>query len=140
MMSHPLLSGRLAPARATRSFLLGAHYFGAHDPISFWAAFRPEDMQGHFKQIRADGFDTILLVLPWHALFADLKSDRMDRFYADRLQRLLAAADAANLRVVSRLFYNQSPDKPAPDTHERQYALLLRQNPPWITGQAMAMA
>lgn len=108
------------------SFSRGVHYFGSHDPVSFMDAFRPEEVQADFQAIRRDGFDTVCLLLPWHALFPDAASPELDPWHARRLDHLLSEAGRAGLRVHGRLFYAYSSDVTAEVSHhERQLAFLL---------------
>jgi len=120
------LLGLRTGVKAPVSFSRGVHYFGSHDPVSFLDAFRPEEVRADFQAIRGDGFDTVCLLLPWHALFPDAASPELDPWHAQRLDHLLSEAGRAGLRVHGRLFYAYSSDVTAEVSHhERQLAFLL---------------
>jgi len=103
----------------------GVHFFSAHDPISFLDAYRPEDLRTEFQCIRDDGFDTVCLLLPWHALFEHPDQFDLHPWYLERLLTLMDQAGHAGLKVKGRLFYAHSPVATQEAIrHDRQYALL----------------
>lgn len=103
----------------------GVHFFGAHDPISYLDAYQPEDLPTQFQDIREDGFDTVCLLLPWHALFEHADEGDLHPWYLQRLLTLMDRAGQAGLKVIGRLFYAHSPVATLEGLrHERQYALL----------------
>lgn len=104
---------------------LGVHYFGSHDPISFWDGMRVEDLPRHFDQIVSDGFDTVNLLIPWHAFFPTSGKGEVSDWYGGRLIQLLAVARSHKLAIHGRLFYSHSPTTTREAIeHHRQYALL----------------
>lgn len=120
------LFGQAPKAAGSTAFSRGVHYFGAHDPVSFLDAFRAEDVRADFRAIRADGFDTVCLLLPWHALFPEAASPALDPWHAARLDVLLSEAKRAGLKVHGRLFYAYSSDVTTEMSHhERQLAFLM---------------
>ncbi len=117
VQSHPLA--------VTSRLSVGIHYFGAHDPISFWDGLRIEDVPQHFAQIRADGFNTINLLIPWHAFFNVSGQGFVDPWYGQRLIALLNIAFEHGLSVHGRIFYAYSPTVTSEAIeYRRQYALL----------------
>jgi hypothetical protein len=114
-----------AVVTVTPRFCLGIHYFGAHDPISFWDGLRIEDVPKHFAQIRDDGFNTINLLIPWHAFFAVSGQGFVDAWYGQKLIALLKHASEYGLSVNGRIFYAYSPTVTSEAIeYRRQYALL----------------
>lgn len=121
----------------------GVHFFGAHDPISYLEAYRPEDLPEQFQAIREDGFDTVCLLLPWHALFENPDSEEAHPWYLRRLLTLMDQADRAGLKVQGRLFYAHSPVATQEALrHARQYHLLIHpeQGVARLGRQAQALA
>jgi hypothetical protein len=118
-------------ADAEKQFSIGAcpsrgvHYFGAHDPISFWDGLRMEDVPQHFAQIRADGFDAINLLIPWHAFFPAHGQNYVNTWYGNRLLTLLEFAQSSGLLIHGRIFYSHSPVTTLDAVeHHRQYEIL----------------
>ena len=85
--------------------LRAAHYFADTYPKNFWNSFEPADVARDFKQIKADGFNAIVLVLPWAEFQPVLTSNGYDEKMFDRLKMLMDAAAADELGVVLRLSY-----------------------------------
>lgn len=85
--------------------LRAAHYFADTYPKNFWNSFEPADVARDFKQIKADGFNAIVLVLPWAEFQPVLTSNGYDEKMFDRLKMLMDAATAHELEVVLRLSY-----------------------------------
>ena len=86
-------------------YLRGVHYFGDAWPVNFWDSFRPAGARSDFATIRADGFDTIVLVVPWGQFQPSLKPPRYDETAFSRLESLVRTAATAQLRVALRLGY-----------------------------------
>lgn len=85
--------------------LRATHYFADTYPKNFWNSFEPADVARDFKQIKADGFNAIVLVLPWAEFQPVLSSNGYDEKMFDRLKMLMDAATAHELGVVLRLSY-----------------------------------
>ena len=117
------------------AMLRGVHFFSAHDPITCLESFRPERLDEEMQAIRDDGFDHLILLLPWHALFPENERARLDAWYAERVLMLLQAAHRQKLKVLGRIFYAHSPN-PRRDEwlSQRIYGLL---HAPKQTAQAL---
>lgn len=89
--------------------IIGAHYFGRQWPKNFIAGFRREHVAEDFTRLRADGFNTVVLLLAWgdfQPVFEPCCG--YDERAWQRLGYLLDAADRAGLRVVLRVGYGWS--------------------------------
>ena len=122
--SHPVAQPLAPPVTMLRA----VHFFSAHDPITYLEAFRPERLDEEMQAIREDGFDHLILLLPWHALFPERERARLDPWYADRVLQLFQAAQRNQLKVLGRLFYAHSPN-PRRDEWLSQRAYGLLQEP-----------
>ena len=89
--------------------IIGAHYFGRQWPKNFIAGFRREHVAEDFSSLRADGFNTVVLLVAWgdfQPVFEPCCG--YDERAWQRLGYLLDAADRAGLRVVLRVGYGWS--------------------------------
>lgn len=63
-------------------------------------------LDADFKQLIADGFNTIILVVPWREFQSDQFKPQYDNFYIKQLDKVLAAADKHDLSVLVRVAYS----------------------------------
>ena len=47
------------------TYIKAAHYFAHASMGNFWSAFRQHEVAADFSGIRDDGFNTIILLIPW---------------------------------------------------------------------------
>lgn len=109
-----------APARH-----VAAHWFGRQWPKNFLSGFRREHVAEDFARLRADGFDTVVLLVAWgdfQPVF-DPCCEYDERAF-ERLRFLLDRADEAGLKVMLRLGYGWSFHPQAGDIGERQQRVL----------------
>ena len=85
--------------------LRAVHYFADVHPVQFWNSFELADVERDFSQIRADGFNSIVLILPWAEFQPSLEDGKHDERMFDRLSLLMAAAEKLQLGVVLRVSY-----------------------------------
>lgn len=110
-MNHKKVSRRLAAILLTAiswlmlcGFTKAATYTGRDFAVNFWSGemnMPDED----FQQIRQDGFNAIVLVVPWRQFQPDLKSRDMNSDAYAKLARLMNAAEENDLKVVLRVGY-----------------------------------
>jgi hypothetical protein len=86
--------------------LVAAHYFGRQWPKNFIAGFRRADVAEDFAALRAEGFNTVVLLVAW----GDFQPGyapccTWDERAFERLRFLLDRAQDAGLGVVVRLGY-----------------------------------
>jgi hypothetical protein len=65
----------------------------------------PRKISGELRAIQQDGFNTIILVIPWRGFQVDQLQPAYDSFYERQLNRVLAAADKLGLSVIVRVAY-----------------------------------
>lgn len=85
-----------------------AHFFGEHDPFSFWTDQQLERNPRMLQQIKADGFNTIILVVPLFPFMPDVGPAQVDLWYLQRFDAVLSQCDGAELNVVLRINYPHS--------------------------------
>lgn len=89
-----------------------AHYFADGWVLNFWQVMDPKKLKVDLRQIVSDGFNTIILVVPWREFQNDQFKPTYDPFYIKQLDRVMAAADKHNLSVIVRVAYShQIPEK-----------------------------
>lgn len=104
---------------------VAAHWFGRQWPKNFLAGFRREHVAGDFARLRADGFDTVVLLVSWGDFQPVFEPCcQYDERAFERLQFLLDRADEAGLKVMLRLGYGWSFHPQAGDIGERQQRVL----------------
>ncbi|WP_374604668.1 hypothetical protein [Arenimonas sp.] len=104
---------------------VAAHWFGRQWPKNFLSGFRREHVAEDFARLRADGFDTVVLLVAWgdfQPVF-DPCCEYDERAF-ERLRFLLERADEAGLKVMLRLGYGWSFHPDAGDIGERQQRVL----------------
>lgn len=108
--------------------LVAAHYFGRHWPKNFINAFRYEHVAEDFAQLRADGFNAVVLLVAWGDFqpTVDPCCDYDERAF-QRMHYLIDAARDAGLEAVLRVGYAWSFHPDAGNLHARQAGLLNEQ-------------
>jgi hypothetical protein len=101
MSLSPLLPYR----RIEPGFIRACYYFGRGWPINCWSCLLAKEAARDFAQIRRDGFNTVILLVPWRGFQPDLHSDELRDDYLRLLRRLLRVAQCRGLRVILRLSY-----------------------------------
>jgi hypothetical protein len=86
------------------------HFFGDHDPFSFWTDQDLRRLPDLFTQVIADGFNSVILVVPLFPFLRDpgMAGTRVDGWYLRRLDTVLQYADQAQLSVILRVGYPHS--------------------------------
>ena len=104
---------------------VGTHYFGRQWPKNFIAGFRREHVAEDFARLRADGFDSVVLLVSWGDFQPGmLPCCTWDERAFERLHFLLDRADEAGLKVMLRLGYAWFFHPGAGDVGDRQHRLV----------------
>ncbi|NOR19973.1 MAG: hypothetical protein GQ538_07795, partial [Xanthomonadales bacterium] len=96
------------------------HYFSSSWPKSFWGDFEYSQVDSDFAQIKADGFNTIILVIPWMGFeinFGDDGSEPSELY--ERLDWLLAKIEEADLAYGLRVSFPHNFDPQTGTTNAR---------------------
>lgn len=108
-------------------FLRAVHYFGRAHAVNFWDAADLSEAPRHLAQIRADGFNAVIVVVPWRGFQRTLAPPTYDEASFRRLHRLLGMIAEARLKVVLRVSYPYSHDSESDGDHdERALGLFTR--------------
>lgn len=111
------VSGYAVGADATglvdKPLTIGVHYWGNAWPINFWNTLERSRVRADFQKIRRDGFNTVILAVPWSE-FCGVKQPTVLRDRpAALLSFLLDEAAAAGLKVALRVSYLWDYSDPA---------------------------
>lgn len=95
----------IEPVGPGAGFLRGAHWFGAEWAVNHWNTHLLARAADDFAALREDGFNTVVLVVPWAGFMAEPTARTPDPERMRRLAALLETARDAELNVVLRLGY-----------------------------------
>jgi len=90
-----------------QDYIKSVHYFSSAWPKTFWQNFEEKDVPAELQQIKQDGFNTIVLTVPWRGFEKNFSSDEttsVQAMYA-RLDFLLKEISQLDLRFMLRLGY-----------------------------------
>jgi hypothetical protein len=131
MLGRPSISRILAKLKrriaykppAKSVFRRAAHYFGDHSPIGFWIDQDFARVPQQLKQLRLDGFDTVILVINWPLFHKNLSDEKLDSWLAQRLTDLLIEIRKAKLHVMFRVGFMHQPQWETQSAFERPMSL-----------------
>ena len=84
--------------------MIAAHYFADEWPINFWNA-EWDNLENDLKQIKQDGFNTIILVVPWREFQPEMQPIKYNTTCLKRLEKIIKVAAKQDLDVQLRLGY-----------------------------------
>ncbi|APV50626.1 hypothetical protein BWI17_13570 [Betaproteobacteria bacterium GR16-43] len=96
--------------REPTAFLRAVHYFGRTQPLNFWDSAILSEVPAHLEQIRGDGFNTIIVVVPWRGFQRTVVPSTFDEVNLDRLRQLLIMTQQAGLRFIVRVSFPWNSD------------------------------
>ncbi|MEG0369392.1 MAG: hypothetical protein RR593_05270, partial [Hungatella sp.] len=121
---HPMEEIHAAPP----DYLKSVTYFSDAWPINFWSTESP-NLDAELQQIVDDGFNSIILVIPWREFQPSLDAYTTYNPYAmTKLNRMMQAADAHNLWVTARIGYTWDYYDVNADVLKRYEAVLSDKN------------
>ncbi len=85
-------------------YVKSATYFGEEWPINFWNS-ELETLDDDFKRIRADGFNSIIIVIPWREFQPSVNPISYNEYAFDNLEKVLKVAQENELDVYARIGY-----------------------------------
>jgi len=94
----------------SEKFIKAAHYFSSAWPKTFWEEFEESQVDNDLQQIKRDGFNTIVLVVPWMGFetgFQNKRTTSNEKLYK-RLEFVLSKIKANNLDYILRLGFPHS--------------------------------
>ena len=90
-----------AMAAEKPEYLKSVTYFGDEWPINYWGS-EDKDMAANFEKIRQDGFNSIILVIPWREFQPNDGKTEFNQVAINRLNEVMACAEQHGLWVVLR--------------------------------------
>ena len=102
-------------------FLRAAHWFGSGWAVNLWNTDLEAQVDVDFRRLAEDGFNTVVLVVPWTGFAPDARSGRLDAERVQRLRGLIRIAARHGLGVIVRVSY--AWDSLAQDSGQRLLAL-----------------
>ena len=96
----------------TAKQIKAAHYFSDAWPKTFWQEFELDKVDTDLEQIKTDGFNTIVLVIPWRGFeygFSGSSTKSNSDMY-QRLEFLLDAITEKNLDFILRIGFPHNYD------------------------------
>lgn len=93
------------PYNPKSTFIKSAHYFSSAWPKTFWQEFERADVQHEIAQIKRDGFNTIVLTVPWRGFETNFRSTKTDsvKVMYDRLDFLLDTITNQQMMFILRV-------------------------------------
>ena len=91
-------------AAAAESYLRSATYYSDDWVINFWNL-ESDHMEEELAQIAADGFNSIILAVPWREFQPDTSALRYNRYALEKMNRVMEEAQKAGLMVILRVGY-----------------------------------
>lgn len=86
-------------------YVKSATYFADEWPINFWNS-ELDNLSDDMRQIKSDGFNSIILVIPWREFQPDINPIRYNEHAFMVLDKIMKAADKENLEVFARIGYS----------------------------------
>ena len=80
-------------------------YMGNEWTVNFWDS-ELNTMEEDFLRIREDGFNTVIIAVPWRQFQPDLNAGDLNPEAYLRLRRIMSAAEQTGLQVMLRIGYN----------------------------------
>jgi hypothetical protein len=94
-----------------QEFIKAVHYFSSSWPKSFWEDFEHSQVDDEFAQIKADGFNTVILVVPWMGFETGFEDGLPEPSHLyDRLEWLLGKIEKAELSYGLRVGFPHNFD------------------------------
>ncbi len=104
LMGVSSLFSQTAYASEKPAYLKSVTYFGDEWPINYWGS-EDKDMAANFAKIKADGFNSIILVVPWREFQPAENGKEFNEAAFERLNQVMHCAAEYDLWVVLRIGY-----------------------------------
>ena len=95
---------RMEAQAAFPEYLKSVTYFGDAWPINFWGT-EDDNMEVNFTRIKADGFNSIILVVPWREFQPGDMGNMYNEAAFSKLDKIMKCADDHGLMVTLRIGY-----------------------------------
>lgn len=85
-------------------YVKSASYFADEWPINFWNS-EMDSLDADMEQIKKDGFNSIILVIPWREFQPTIFPIRYSDYAFNKLDEIMKAAEKVDLDVYTRIGY-----------------------------------
>ncbi|MCI8401498.1 MAG: hypothetical protein HFI38_05295 [Lachnospiraceae bacterium] len=99
-------------------YLKSATYFGGEWAVNFWNS-EDDHLEEELRQIQEDGFNSIILVVPWREFQPGLEPVSYNEYAFEKLDRVMEAAKEQGLWVSLRIGYTWDYWPDGQDVRER---------------------
>jgi len=111
------------------SFVRGAWYFSDGWPVNFWSHVEAKKAQSELADIKALGFNSVFIVIPWRGFQPDPVNGGFCAKHLKRADALLQVCDKLKLRVYARVSYGHAMcEQSNDDGQDRVERLLTDEN------------
>lgn len=87
------------------NYMRATYYFGDAAPYTCWDAFRSDALDDYLKRIVADGFNSIIVLIPAAMPEIEIIEPNIAQFFWQSLSRLIERADEIGLFILYRIGY-----------------------------------
>lgn len=94
----------IPPQVETEDYLIAANYFCGGWPKTMWDCI-PDDVEGDFSRMLDDGFNTVIILVPWRQFQPSISPISYNETAFSRLENIMATADNVGINVVLRIGY-----------------------------------
>lgn len=105
-------------------YVKSAHYFSNEWPINFWNT-EMDYMETELEQIKRDGFDSIILVIPWREFQPTMNPITYNEYAFEKLDEVMKCAQKERLNVFVRMGYTWDFYQDANDYAGERFKQLL---------------
>jgi len=109
-------------------YVRGTHFFGGASPLNCWDSLRLSEIDSLLQKIKDDGFNSILLVVPWALFQPETRPIKYDSIFFHRMDKVFSAAEALDLGVILRLGYLWEAGETLDQTHRRYAEYTVRED------------
>ena len=95
----------VTPSARGAEYIKAVNYFGKSWPLAFWNS-DLSNVEADFQAIRRDGFNSIILIVPWGEFQPGLTPVRFNEDAFQRLSSVCGQAASAGLHVLMRVSFN----------------------------------
>ena len=99
---------RMEAQAAFPEYLKSVTYFGDAWPINYWGT-EDDNMGANFARIKADGFNSIILVIPWREFQPGDMGNMYNEAAFAKLDQVMKCAVTAGITAVTRPFRSDMP-------------------------------
>ena len=111
--------------KQSKDYWISTHYFADGWAVNFWDS-EFDNIDADFEQIRNDGFNSVIIVVPWREFQPDVESAEMNNQALEKLRYVFERANEHDLGVILRIgyTYDNYNGEPSEGVYDRFYGLV----------------